>query len=72
MMKCELEYMPSRDQAFCKTHQRFEIQCVQAALKDFVAFVRRSHVGHDIEKGCTTGICKEIDRLEKEGLVSQR
>jgi hypothetical protein len=41
-------------------------------LEEFVEFVRRHHVGHDVEKGCTTGICKEIERLEKEGLVSKR
>ncbi len=41
-------------------------------LREFVEFVRKSHVGHDVEKGCTTGICKEIERLEKEGLVSKR
>ena len=44
----------------------------QDRLQEFVAFVRRAHVGHDVEKGCTTGICKEIKRLEEEGLVSRR
>lgn len=29
-MNCELEWMPHRDQAFCKTHQKFEINCIKA------------------------------------------
>lgn len=43
--------------------------CLCETLWRFVEFVRKAHTGHDVEKGCTTGICKEIERLEKEGQV---
>ena len=32
MMNCDREYLPYRDQDFCKTHQKFYIHCVLAEL----------------------------------------
>lgn len=35
-------------------------------LIDFVRFVEKAHSGHSLEHGCTTGICKEIDKLKND------
>lgn len=38
-------------------------------LLKFVRFVQHTHSGHHIEYGCTSGICAEIDKLRKDGLL---
>lgn len=38
-------------------------------LVAFARFVERSHTGHSAERGCTSGICKEIDKLRQRGLI---
>lgn len=37
-------------------------------LLKFASFVNRSHTGHDVMRGCTSGICNEIEKLEKAGI----
>lgn len=38
-------------------------------LLNFVRFVQHAHSGHHIEHGCTSGICAEIDKLRKDGIL---
>ena len=38
-------------------------------LVAFARFVEKSHTGHSVEHGCTSGICKEIDKLRQRGLI---
>lgn len=40
-------------------------------LLQFVHFVEKAHTGHSAEHGCTSGICKEIDKLRKDGLLKE-
>jgi hypothetical protein len=43
----------------------------RSRLLQFVRFVEKAHSGHSAEHGCTSGICAEIDKLQKDGLLKE-
>lgn len=43
MQDCKLEWFETRDQAFCNTHKRFELACVQEKVREAVDALNKIH-----------------------------